>query len=479
MTKPILYLNKAEQNGEILIRLLYKPNKMISDIIQRNDWISYNQIAGSYCVTYTTQNMNLLKDLFSDSVSVNTYYLHAVPKVKADEIELNRDIRFSCVLPACTKTGSIFLVPQRDGDRGMILIKFKRNNNISKLLIIKSYITLSQKYCCYFFDAKLSVLRRFIHDFAGDLKIHVHHKLIINDISIKQQLLEQHYIKKDGFKSCPPSLLQSLVKGNYSMNTIETYHHMVLKFINTFKSCSMEQINNFSEKQVNDYHLALRQSKQYAIITINQSISAIKYYYSNVLQREFETKQIVRPKKNKTLPEFYTAEEIKKIINATTYLKHKAMIMLIYSSGLRISELLNLKPSDILPGTNQILIRGAKGRKDRYTILSEKALHTLREYFREIKPEEYLFEGQFGGRYSTSSFRNVLTKSLKKAGVQKKGSSHVLRHTFATHLLESGVDIRIIQELLGHASSKTTEIYTHVTNKYIQSIKSPLDNLKI
>ena len=118
----------------------------------------------------------------------------------------------------------------------------------------------------------------------------------------------------------------------------------------------------------------------------------------------------------------------------------------------------------------QIHIRESKGRKDRYTILSEKALMILREYYKEEKPREYLFEGQFGGKYSAGSFRKLLDKNIKKAGVNKKGSSHVLRHTFATHLLEAGVDIRYIQELLGHSSSKTTEIYTHVANKHLQKI---------
>ena len=117
--------------------------------------------------------------------------------------------------------------------------------------------------------------------------------------------------------------------------------------------------------------------------------------------------------------------------------------------------------------------------KDRYTLLSEKVLVVLRKYYKEEKPKEYLFEGQFGGKYSASSFRNVLAKSVKKAGVHKKGVSHVLRHTFATHLLEAGVDIRIIQELLGHMSTKTTEIYTHVTRKHLQTIQSPSDRLDI
>lgn len=479
MNKPVIYLNKAEQSGESLIRLLYKPNKAISELIRRNDWIFFSKEAGSYCVKYNQQNLNLLKDLFIGPAIVNTFYLNAVPKLKADEIELNKDIRFNNILSPCKKTGSILLVPYKEGEIRIILLKFKRNQHIGTLVRSSTYLQWSDKLRCYYFEAKLSVLKRFIHDFSGEVRISIHHKLFINDISVKQLLLEQHYDKQDGFKSCPPGLLRSLSEGNYSKNTIEIYHYMVLRFINTFKSCSIEQINNFTEKQVNDYHLALKESKRYSSITLNQSINAVNYFYKRVLNRPLNKERITRPKKDKTLPEFYTHKEIQKIINATTNLKHRAMIMMMYASGVRVSELLNLKPHDIQADTMQVFVRGAKGRKDRYTILSEKALDVLREYYKKEKPKEFLFEGQFGGKYSASSFRNVLAKSVKRADIHKKGASHVLRHTFATHLLEAGVDLRIIQELLGHASSKTTEIYTHVTRKHMQSIKSPLDNLEI
>jgi len=135
----------------------------------------------------------------------------------------------------------------------------------------------------------------------------------------------------------------------------------------------MEQINNFTGEQINNYHLALKQSKRYSPITINQSINAINYYYNNVLNKPMQKGQIIRPKKSKTLPQFYSNEEMQKIIAVTTNIKHKAMIMTMYSAGLRINEMLNLKPTDLLADTMQILIRGGKGRKDRYTILSEKA----------------------------------------------------------------------------------------------------------
>lgn len=479
MNKPILYLNKVEQNADILIRLLYKPDRAITELINRNDWIRFDAETGSYCVKYDQKNINLLKDLFSDHAIVNTFYLDAVPKVKADVIELNQDIRFNNVLPVRKKKGSILLVPFKEGDKKYLLLKFKRNRAIYNLITARNYIKWSNKQKCFTIEASLSMLKKFITDFGPDLRISIHHSLSINDLEITQMLLEQQYEKGLGFKSCPRELLECLISENYSKSTLENYHYMVLRFINTYQSCSISKINNFSEKQVNDYHLALSQSKRYSPSSINQSINAVNFYYRKVLKVNHRKEEIARPKKNRDLPEYYTCEEMKKILNNITNLKHKAMVMLMYSSGIRLEELLRLKPADINSGSMQVFIRASKGRKDRYTILSKKALESLRAYFREEKPKDYLFEGQFGGKYSQSSFRNVLAKAVKKAGVQKKGASHVLRHSFATHMLEAGVDLRVIQELLGHRSSKTTEIYTHVSSKFMQSIKSPLDNLEI
>ena len=155
------------------------------------------------------------------------------------------------------------------------------------------------------------------------------------------------------------------------------------------------------------------------------------------------------------------------------------MIMLCYSAGLRISELLNIQVSDIDSKRNLVLVRFSKGKKDRYTLLSKKTLAVLREYYLSYRPEGYLFEGQQGGQYSARSVQMILRRAVERAGIKKHVTVHTLRHSFATHLLENGTDLRYIQELLGHSSSKTTEIYTHVTNKGRDQLKSPLDNLDI
>jgi integrase/recombinase XerD len=185
-----------------------------------------------------------------------------------------------------------------------------------------------------------------------------------------------------------------------------------------------------------------------------------------------------RPKREKLLPNVLSKEEIKLILNAHSNIKHKAMLSLIYSCGLRRSELLNLKPSDIDSKRNIIIVRQAKGKKDRIAPLSLKIIEMLREYFILYKPSIYLFEGQTKGTaYDERSLQKVLKQAIEKVGIKKPVTLHWLRHSYATHLLENGTDLRYIQEILGHSSSKTTEIYTHVSTKSIQKITSPFDYL--
>ena len=191
------------------------------------------------------------------------------------------------------------------------------------------------------------------------------------------------------------------------------------------------------------------------------------------------TGSIPRAKRPQKLPTVFSEEEIIALIGNIENLKHKSVLYLIYSAGLRISESVNMKIADIDSKRNIIVVRGGKGKKDRTTLLSKKLLHMLREYYRQYRPKEYLFEGQSGGKYSIKSIQKTFNAALKKSGIRKKATVHSLRHSFATHLLERGTDLRYIQELLGHNSSKTTEIYTHITSKGMDKIISPLDNLEV
>jgi len=206
---------------------------------------------------------------------------------------------------------------------------------------------------------------------------------------------------------------------------------------------------------------------------LNSAINALKFYYGNVLKKKF-IYEVKRPRKDKKLPVILSKEEVAKILSSVDNIKHKTILMLVYSAGLRVGEVVRLKPEDIDSKRMLIHIKGAKGRKDRYTLLSEKALEILRQYWRKYKPEKWLFGGAKEGRYlSIRSVDKIFRNACEKAGIKKDVSMHTLRHSFATHLLEGGTDLRYIQELLGHAHSKTTEIYTHVSTKSLGKITSP------
>jgi integrase/recombinase XerD len=263
-----------------------------------------------------------------------------------------------------------------------------------------------------------------------------------------------------------------LLSKRYSPNTIKTYCEALKSFL-TF--CNTKAIRDITNNDVISYNTSYILKHQLSSSYQNQIVNAIKLYFKIVKDTSVEIDKIHRPKRAKVLPNVLSKEEVFQIIEMTENLKHKTLLALIYSAGLRISEALQMKPQDIDSVRMLIHVKNAKGKKDRYTLLSEKILTLLRTYYSIYKPKEYLFEGQMGGRYSSRSAQALLKKAAKHAGIQKSISLHTLRHSFATHLLESGTDLRYIQELLGHSSPKTTMIYTHVTNTQLKKIKNPFD----
>lgn len=268
---------------------------------------------------------------------------------------------------------------------------------------------------------------------------------------------------------------QLLKLKNYSLSTRKSYCHCFEKFLNHFKG---RDINELTKDQVMDY-LLYESEKGISAVYQNQIINAIKFHYEKVLGRRKEFYNLPRAKRPFKLPTVFSEEEIVTLLAQVSNFKHKCILFLIYSAGLRISEAVNMHIMDIDSERNMILVRGGKGKKDRTTLLSKKLLEMLRQYYKTYKPKEYLFEGETGGKYSVTSIQKVFNRALAASKINKKATVHSLRHSFATHLLERGTDLRYIQELLGHNSSKTTEIYTHITKKGMDKIESPLDHLKI
>lgn len=264
-----------------------------------------------------------------------------------------------------------------------------------------------------------------------------------------------------------------LYQKRLSENTVNTYVDVTTTFI---KYALFKKTNIFSSKLVEafsyDYIFKPNKSVSYQ----NQFISGVKKYFE-YKGYAYDEIHIERPRKEKKLPVVLSTQEVKAIFNTITNLKHKALLSLLYSAGLRIGEAINLEITDIDSHRMLIHVKQAKGKKDRYTLLSHAFVKILREYYIAYKPKKYLFEGQKGGKYSNTSAQKVLKIALVKANIQKNITLHSLRHSFATHLLEKGTDIRYIQELLGHSSPKTTMIYTHVTETSLKKIKNPFDDL--
>lgn len=261
----------------------------------------------------------------------------------------------------------------------------------------------------------------------------------------------------------------------YSGSTIGTYMDSIQIFLRYYSTKNLSEITN--EDLIifnNEYILANHYSASYQ----NQIVNAVKLFFRNIENKQLQPELIHRPKTQKLLPNVLSKEEIKLILNAHSNIKHKAMLSLIYSCGLRCGEMLRLKPEHIDSKRNILIIKQSKGSKDRITPLSNKIILMLRDYYHLHKPKEWLFEGQKQGEpYDERSLQNVLKQAIVKCQIKKPVSLHWLRHSYATHLLENGTDLRYIQEILGHSSSKTTEIYTHVSTKNIQKIISPFDYL--
>lgn len=281
-------------------------------------------------------------------------------------------------------------------------------------------------------------------------------------------------ISEENFNELNKFVKQIHLSG-YSPSTLKTYKNEFGLFLQYLKdksviTCNTEDVKNYL------YQCIYVQKKTES--TIHSRINALKFYFVKVLFIKDFFIEIPRPKKPSKLPKVFAKSDVKKLFEVTTNLKHNTMLKLCYGLGLRVSEIINLKISDIDSKNMQVFIERAKGKKDRYANLPETILDQLRSYFIEYKPKIYLFEGQYGGKYSTRSAQQVFKTALERSKINKNLGIHSLRHSFATHLLEQGTDIRFIQELLGHKDIKTTLLYTHVSDKSIRKIISPLDNLE-
>ena len=270
--------------------------------------------------------------------------------------------------------------------------------------------------------------------------------------------------------------LQAMELHNYNESTIITYQQHFQQFLKFFEYSKPDKI---PLGEIRQYILYLIEEKEYSATSQNNAINAIKFYYNKVINREVDDFYLPRPRRAKTIPKILNEQEVSKILKNINNLRNKCMVFLIYSAGLSPSEVTYLKIADIDSNKMKIFISSAKGDKDRYVILAKKILNLLREYFKIYKPTEWLFESKPGQRYSKRSLQKSFQIAVKKSGVIKPATLSILKNSFAVHLLEKGVDVRYIQQMLGHKHSKTTMRYLRVSKRDLSAIKSPLDDLDV
>ena len=270
--------------------------------------------------------------------------------------------------------------------------------------------------------------------------------------------------------------LRAIKLQNYNEATIKTYRQYFQQFLKFFDNTNPEEI---PLDEIRQYILYLVEEKKYSASSQNNAINAIKFYYYYVINREIDEFYLPRPRRAKTIPKILNEQEVSKILKNINNLRDKCMIFLIYSAGLSPSELTYLRIKDIDSTNMRIFISSARGNKDRYVVLSDKILKLLREYFKMYKPCNWLFESKPGIRYSKRNLQKTFQIAVKESGITKPATLSILKNSFAVHLIEKGVDIRYIQQMLGHKHSKTTMKYLRVSKRDLSAIKSPLDNLDV
>lgn len=292
----------------------------------------------------------------------------------------------------------------------------------------------------------------------------------------KSSVSKKPEIQLARYEEAVTALEQCLRLKRYSHRTIKSYKNSLRAYIRFYDEIKPSQI---TRKQIDAYINTLVRDKHITESYQNQICCAIKMFYAEVVHQEEKVKGLVQAKKPQKIPQVLTEGEVTRLLRAVDNLKHRTILMVVYSAGLRLGEVVKLRLTDLQFDHHRIFVRDAKGKKDRCTILANKAEMLIQEYMEVYHPVHWLFEGADGGAYNERSVQAIFTSAKERSGINPLATTHTLRHSFATHLLEKGVDLRYIQDLLGHESSKTTEIYTHITKKSWDKIKSPLDDLDI
>jgi len=436
----------------IFIRFPYD-NEIISKL-RRHPESKWSNTNKAWYIPYNKTSLNSFADIFPD-MDISAYLQEFESKQKpAHTIKQNKDSNVSL---------------EYNYDELRVYMPYNKDD----ILFMKEFYGShwDEKYRCWSLPN--------YHDNLTMLQLHFRKRIssiieVPKETGQRKNIYESLEISEEG-KTESNKLRRWMEHKRYSTSSIKTYTDSLKVFLSFCSPKKPEEIEAQDMVDfVNDFIIKYNYSYSYQ----NQIVNAAKLYFREILKSELDVESFERPRREHKLPNVLSKEEVKAILHSLTNVKHKSMLSLIYACGLRRSELLNLKLNSIDSQRGLLHVINSKGKKDRIIPISEKTIKMLRDYYNMYKPQGWLFEGQNSGeQYSEESLAKVLKNACDKASIKKPVTLHWLRHSYATHLLESGTDLRYIQELLGHKSSKTTEIYTHVSTKSLQNIKSPFDDL--
>ncbi len=462
--KPAIFLNRFSHGATSLIKLFYYENETIEGLLKSLSYVYYSH---QYRCYYLRDRLELIRKLrydLRDNVYISDKYLNpealltAFKERQASPLNQNgHKATNSIPIVRCVLANNKCYLQLPHKQRWTIFLQELGCNFEPKrdVWLVPEYEKKMRTIKAYFYNQGCRFNEQARHN---DKKAqHMKRQDYRNDKDI------QDYIK-------------ILTLQGAGIRTIENYASQVKKLKDYYEG---KPVNEISDEEIRDYLFFLREELSYSWSAQNIVVSAIKRYMLSLTEREINELLIPRPTTKKSLPKVLEKEEVEAILRQNIYIKHKCLLYMLYATGIRCGELINLKVEDIKFNNNVIEIKQGKGDKSRIVSMPDKLKYLLFAYLRKEQPSIFVFEGQNGGKYSSTSVQRVVKNTVLKAGIDKRVTPHMLRHSYATHLHDSGMDIRNIQKLLGHSSTKTTEIYTYISKRDISKLKSPLDDLDV
>jgi site-specific recombinase XerD len=468
-----IYIQSDIQNGQAVYGLVFQKNPTLYCWLKKQSHVYTDKNTGKLYIPADEGWMEYLE--IASKGRLKFHRANLQKEVIKPAIHKQVDSVTAFEIPKWKYSIKLHLKLAEMENRPVYLLTTETVLDAKAVLLTHPDVQYNRRLQAFYLERKEEKLASLLNHIKGKAYIQVHQHVKFQSLWIESKFWSQRYQMQQNF---PDDYLKSLKAANYSKTTIHHYYHSFYLFI-YFLYVKKKELKSITPEEANNIVVKIATANKYGTSATNILINAVLYYYRTVLKDSSYKSEIQRPQKEKTLPKVLSKEEVEKILQQCGNRKHKTMLIMLYSTGLRAGEIINLKVNDIDSKRKLIYIRKAKGFKDRTVMLSDKLLEHLRNYYKEYSPKVYLFEGQYGDQYSQSSLRKILKETAQKAGIKTSPTLHWLRHSFATHLLEAGTDLRYIQQLLGHSSSKTTEIYTYVSTKHISQIKSPLDDLNI